>query len=70
MDCLTCIETTIETFEGLLRIRLVVILYVDVSNHVVTNVIADIKLCELSKFSELDEYFFIKVLKVTNRFNQ
>ena len=69
MDCLTCIETAIEPFEGPFRIRLAVILDIDVSDHVITYVIADMKLSELSKFCKLDENFFIKVLKVTNSFN-
>jgi len=43
MDCLTCIETAIETFESPLRIRLAVILYIDVSDHVITYVIAHMK---------------------------
>lgn len=70
MDCLTCVETAIETFEGFLRIRLAVILYIDVSDHVITYVIADMKFSELSKFCELDENLLIEVLKMTNRFNQ
>ena len=70
VDRLARVETAVETFEGSFRIRLAVILDVDVSDHVVTYVIADMKFSELSEFRELDENFFIKVLKVTNRFNQ
>ena len=50
VDRLARVETPVQAFEGALRVSLAVILDVDVSDHVVTDVIADMEFRELSEF--------------------
>lgn len=59
-----------QPVHGTLTLFLALVLYINVTNHVLTNIISDCDLVEFSVLGQLPEHLLIEILEMIDRLNQ